>query len=155
MGENNKTLNYFELQAIQNSEENEPDNKESEELEKSLMSESLPEDCTQEDEKSSSNERYNYLTDNLLPGFGWEVSCIISIFVSIIPLCFGFYKLFAYNNSYYSLVNAYVEGDAYNYIINANYATACFVLVAVLILFSAFCGVMWKLTQISDKCSNI
>lgn len=142
MDENNKTLNYFELQAMQNLEENEPDNKESEEL-------------ARENETSSSNERYNYLTDDLLPGFGWKVSCIISIFVSIIPLCFGFYKLFAYNNSYYSLVNAYVEGDAYNYIINANYATACFVLVAVLILFSAFCGVMWKLTQISDKCSNI
>ena len=61
MDENNKTLNYFELQAMQNLEENEPDNKESEELEKFLMSESLPEDCTQEDEKSSSNERYNYI----------------------------------------------------------------------------------------------
>lgn len=142
MDENNKTLNYFELQAMQNSEEKEPTSEESEEL-------------ARENETSSSNERYNYLTDDLLPGFGWKVSCIISIFVSIIPLCFGFYKLFAYNNSYYSLVNAYVEGDAYNYIINANYATACFVLVAVLILFSAFCGVMWKLTQISDKCSSI
>ncbi len=142
MDENNKTLNYFELQAMQNSEEKEPTSEESEEL-------------ARENETSSSNERYNYLTDDLLPGFGWKASCIISIFVSIIPLCFGFYKLFAYNNSYYSLVNAYVEGDAYNYIINANYATACFVLVAVLILFSAFCGVMWKLTQISNKCSSI
>ncbi len=52
----------------------------------------------------------------------------------------GFYKMFAYNNPEtvrYSdqPVNAYVGGDAYNYIINANYATAYFVL-------AIFCAVI-------------
>jgi len=38
----------------------------------------------------------------------------------------GFYKLWAYNDSTYSLANVYVGGDAYNYIINSNLATAYF-----------------------------
>lgn len=40
----------------------------------------------------------------------------------------GFYKMFIYENSDYDCINAYVGGDAYNYIINSNYATAYFVL---------------------------
>lgn len=59
MDENNKTLNYFELQAMQNLEENEPDNKESEELEKFLMSESLPEDCTPQSVDDCKNISYS------------------------------------------------------------------------------------------------
>ena len=38
----------------------------------------------------------------------------------------GFYKLWAYDDSTYSLVNVYVGGDAYNYIINSSLATAYF-----------------------------
>lgn len=37
----------------------------------------------------------------------------------------GFYKMFAYDNPN---INAYVGGDAYNYIINANYADGYFTL---------------------------
>jgi len=55
----------------------------------------------------------------------------LSYLVSLIFVGMGFYKMFAYNNpetARYSdpPVNAYVGGDAYNYIINANYATAFF-----------------------------
>lgn len=43
----------------------------------------------------------------------------------------GFHKMYAYENPDSVLltsINAYVGGDAYNYIINANYATAFFTL---------------------------
>ena len=54
----------------------------------------------------------------------------ISYILSGIFLIVGFNKLFVYNGSEYSYLakNAYVGGDAYNYIINSNYATAWFVL---------------------------
>ena len=39
-----------------------------------------------------------------------------------------------YHNSDYRQVNAYVGGDAYNYIINGTYATAFFVLTAMFVL---------------------
>ena len=41
-------------------------------------------------------------------------------------LALGFFKMFVY--SHYDGINAYVGGDAYNYIINGTYAAACFVL---------------------------
>jgi hypothetical protein len=60
--------------------------------------------------------------------FAWLFSMsyvFCALFVGI-----GFYKLFAYNNPEGSyggnLVNAYVGGDAYNFIINANLATTYF-----------------------------
>lgn len=40
----------------------------------------------------------------------------------------GCNKMLTYNNSTYSRTNAYVGGDAYNYIINGTYATSFFVL---------------------------
>ena len=43
----------------------------------------------------------------------------------------GFDKIYSYDNGElypYTYHNAYVGGDAYNYIINGNYATAFFVL---------------------------
>ena len=48
----------------------------------------------------------------------------------------GIDKMTNYYNSEYSskLVNAYVGGDAYNYIINGTYATAFFVLTAMFAL---------------------
>lgn len=53
----------------------------------------------------------------------------VSYFISFISVCMGFYKMFSYNNSKYgNSVNAYVGGDAYNFIINAQYSTAWFVL---------------------------
>lgn len=48
----------------------------------------------------------------------------VFIVIGIIFLCMGFYKLLVYENpdsSYLDSVNAYVGGDAYNYIINATY----------------------------------
>ena len=62
----------------------------------------------------------------------------ISYFLSVIFIGLGFHKMFAYNNPDGRIgeaVNAYVGGDAYNYIINANYATAYFAL-------AVFCAVI-------------
>lgn len=67
---------------------------------------------------------------------------MISFIGAAISIGMGFYKLFAYSNpesSYLDVINAYVGGDAYNYIINANYATAYFVLAGVLVLIGSVC----------------
>lgn len=56
---------------------------------------------------------------------------IVFYLVSAIMLYKGYDKMTNYYNSEYSTshnVNAYVGGDAYNYIINGNYATGFFVL---------------------------
>lgn len=66
---------------------------------------------------------------------------VISYILSALFIGLGFYKMFVYENpknSYFSTkepVNAYVGGDAYNYIINSNYATAYFTL-------AIFCAVI-------------
>lgn len=53
---------------------------------------------------------------------------IISYIIAIVFVGLGFNKMFVYNSGEYfgDPVNAYVGGDAYNLIINANYATAYF-----------------------------
>lgn len=70
----------------------------------------------------------------------WVTVCILA-FLAFTAL--GFYKMFAYNNPKYTIFeetqNAYVEGDAYNYIINGTYATAYFVLAGAMLLTA--CGV--------------
>ena len=48
--------------------------------------------------------------------------------VSGIMLYKGYDKMTNYYNGDYYAINAYVGGDAYNYIINGNYATGFFVL---------------------------
>ncbi len=54
----------------------------------------------------------------------------ISYLCSTVFVILGFYKMFAYDpgSRFRDPVNAYVGGDAYNYIINANYATGYFTL---------------------------
>lgn len=71
----------------------------------------------------------------------WVTVCILA-FLTFTFL--GFYKIFAYNNPEYASTynkskNAYVQGDAYNYIINGTYATAYFVLAGTMLLTA--CGV--------------
>lgn len=81
----------------------------------------------------------------------WGIFFIVSAFV---PLFIGFHKMFAYESSEYSFidpVNAYVGGDAYNYIINANYATGYFVLTLILVIAAIGCGVIYYLTGIENK----
>ena len=61
----------------------------------------------------------------------WSVMSIISFVVSGFMIYKGYDKFANYTNieGYSSIsVNAYVGGDAYNYIINSNYATGFYVL---------------------------
>lgn len=55
---------------------------------------------------------------------------ITSYFLSICSVLMGLFKMFIYRDGkgLDKAVNAYVGGDAYNYTINASYATAWFVL---------------------------
>lgn len=67
----------------------------------------------------------------------WIILSGCSLCCSIFTLYKGIDKMTNYYNSenYPSLnVNAYVGGDAYNYIINGTYATAFFVLTAMFVL---------------------
>lgn len=60
---------------------------------------------------------------------------MISFILAAIFTGIGFYKIFVYSNPEYGTAsNVYVGGDAYNYIINANYATAYFILAGVCVL---------------------
>jgi|GEM_PF-5671461 len=61
----------------------------------------------------------------------FKVSSALLYVVSVIFIFFGFDKIHNYENpedTFADPVNAYVGGDAYNYIINANYAAAYFTL---------------------------
>lgn len=61
----------------------------------------------------------------------WKILSGAAFVVAFVMLCIGFDKMLSYSNGEYpsyTYHNAYVGGDAYNYIINGNYATAFFVL---------------------------
>lgn len=68
------------------------------------------------------------------------ISLIVSGVFTVAAVVFvslGFYKMFVYENPdrlFADTKNAYVGGDAYNYIINANYATGYFVLALICIV---------------------
>lgn len=58
----------------------------------------------------------------------WDAKVWSSFGVAVVFLCIGFYKIWVYKNGELSdPINAYVGGDAYNYIINASMGTAYFV----------------------------
>jgi hypothetical protein len=69
----------------------------------------------------------------------------------------GYDKMANYKNSDYSSlnVNAYVGGDAYNYIINGTYATGFFVLGIGFLISGTVCGAASVLSnQMSDMAEN-
>lgn len=66
----------------------------------------------------------------------WSILSIVSLVCSFITFSLGIDKMVHYNNSDYSPVNAYVGGDAYNFIINGTYTTAFFVLTMMFVLAS-------------------
>lgn len=84
---------------------------------------------------------------------------IVTAILSTISGCFCFYKgidkMMNYANGDYYKANAYVGGDAYNYIINSNYTTAYFILAATFFI-SALCMVIIHyLRRISDDMSKM
>lgn len=81
-----------------------------------------------------------------------KVLCVIFIIIGVIFLCIGFYKMFRYDNSIYGdYVNAYVEGDAYNYIINGTYFTAYAVLGMGSLIIAAITGVSGAVLSIEKE----
>lgn len=79
------------------------------------------------------------------------VACILLI-MGIIFFVLGFQKKNNYNSGEYGdAKNAYVGGDAYNYIINANYFTGYIVLGSTCILSSTIFYVATFFMQIDEK----
>ena len=73
---------------------------------------------------------------------GLYIFAVIFYIISAVMLYKGYDKMTNYYSSetYYSLnKNAYVGGDAYNYIINGNYATGFFVLSVGFLLTGTVC----------------
>ena len=81
---------------------------------------------------------------------GFSAACFTAAAGSLTA---GIYKMFVYNNgdSYpYKPHNAYVGGDAYNYMSNGNYATAFFVLMAAFALMGIGFLVLFYLSKMSE-----
>lgn len=88
----------------------------------------------------------------------------ISFIIAIIFVSIGFYKMYAYENpstddelSYLyedDAVNAYVGGDAYNYIINAGKATANFTVAILFIIIGFGCLILEKLELSNQRSSG-
>ena len=81
---------------------------------------------------------------------GFSAACFTAAAGSLTA---GIYKMFVYNNgdSYpYKPHNAYVGGDTYNYMINGNYATAFFVLMAAFALMGIGFLVLFYLSKMSE-----
>lgn len=84
--------------------------------------------------------------------FGYAVSYLMSfIFIFI-----GFNKMLKYENDEFGdSVNAYVAGDAYNYIINAGYATAYFVLALLFVVLGCTLLICDKLSENKGEDVNL
>lgn len=64
----------------------------------------------------------------------------VIFFLAFAIMCYkGYDKITNYDNSDYSYENAYVGGDAYNYIINGTHATAFFVLAVGFLISGILC----------------
>lgn len=83
----------------------------------------------------------------------WKGLSGISFVLTTVFLGLGLDKMFNYNNGEafpYEYHNAYVGGDAYNYIINGNYATGFFVLAAMFALMGVGFIALYYLSKIAD-----
>ena len=88
----------------------------------------------------------------------WKGLSSISFVISAIVLGLGLDKMFNYDSGEYypfEYHNAYVGGDAYNYIINGNYATGFFVLATMFALMGiGFIG-LYYLSKMADGQSKL
>lgn len=83
----------------------------------------------------------------------WKGLSIIAFIISAIILALGLDKMLNYNNGEYypyEYHNAYVGGDAYNYIINSNYATGLFVLATMFSLIGIGFIILYYLSKFAD-----
>ena len=83
----------------------------------------------------------------------WKILSVCSFIGSTIAIYLGFDKMLNYVNSEYAWAephNAYVGGDAYNYIINGNYSTGFFVLATMFALMGVGFIVVYYLSKIAN-----
>lgn len=83
----------------------------------------------------------------------WKGLSGIAFIISAIVLGLGLDKMFNYDSGEYypyEYHNAYVGGDAYNYIINGNYATGFFVLATMFALMGIGFIVLYYLSKMAD-----
>ena len=85
-----------------------------------------PKDENENSQKASTNTFWS----------GWSITAVISFLCAFFTFYKGYDKMAHYHSSEYSSLakNAYVGGDAYNYIINGTYATSYFVLTTMFVL---------------------
>lgn len=86
-----------------------------------------------------------------------RVLAVLFWVASVASLSMGFYKMFVYENFESSLLdstNVYVGGDAYNYIINGNYATGYFVLFGALLIAGFMVEIIITLKKGDNKTNN-
>jgi hypothetical protein len=82
------------------------------------------------------------------PGLASFSYIVATIFIGL-----GFYKMLVYSNSDtypYKSVNAYVGGDAYNYIINSNYAGAFFTLALIFVLLGSTIAIIKGMEYLAE-----
>ena len=88
----------------------------------------------------------------------WKGLSSIAFIISAIALGLGLDKMFNYDSGEYypyEYHNAYVGGDAYNYIINGNYATGFFVLATMFALMGIGFIVLYYLSKMADGQSKL
>lgn len=103
------------------------------------VTETESDESVKKSEKINENDETSSVSES--GKYSIPAATIVSYLISCTWAFIGFYKLFYYNSGEYygDPVNAYVGGDAYNFIINANYATAYFVLALIgIVLGSTF-----------------
>lgn len=84
----------------------------------------------------------------------WQIISGVSFVVSMVMLGCGLDKMFLYSDGEgygVELHNAYVGGDAYNYIINGNYATGFFVLAMMFALMGVGFIAIYYLSKVDSK----
>ena len=87
----------------------------------------------------------------------FKIKAWISYAVALLCTGVGFYKMYYYNNPEYSFmdsVNAYVGGDAYNYIINSNYAAAWFTLAVAMVVLGSALLICSEIGRNADRRQN-
>ncbi len=109
--------------------------------------------CRVEQQQNHHESKTTYIIKKPIKNFfsGYKISAIISAVVSVIMLFNGFDKMFNYYNGTYSSTNAYVGGDAYNYIINGTYSTSYFVLATMFALMAVGFLILHHVSQLQHN----
>lgn len=84
----------------------------------------------------------------------YKIISIVSYIISCVFIGLGFHKMLVYENPESYVLdskNTYVGGDAYNYIINANFTTAYFVLALIFVLLGSTFLIISMLNPMQPK----